>query len=153
MIFYFLLIVVLRCDYFFKVEVYKGNFFFELFVYVLIFVYNEEKVIEIMVRIVFNQDYYNFKLFLINDNFIDLMKEIMERIVFENLKRVVVIDVFFERGRSKLRVFNYIFELIEQLRDYFDYVFIFDVDYFLFFNVFCIFVGIMENVFEYVLGV
>lgn len=106
-----------------------------------------------MVRIVFNQDYYNFKLFLINDNFIDLMKEIMERIVFENLKRVVVIDVFFERGRSKLRVFNYIFELIEQLRDYFDYVFIFDVDYFLFFNVFCIFVGIMENVFEYVLGV
>ncbi|BAD85743.1 glycosyltransferase, family 2 [Thermococcus kodakarensis KOD1] len=152
-IFYSLLIAASRRDYPFKVEAHKGNPFFEPLVYVLIPAHNEEKVIEITARTVLNQDYHNFKLFLINDNSTDSTKEIMERIASENPKRVVVIDVPPERGRSKPRALNYTLELIEQSRDHPDYVFILDADYLLPSNALRTLVGIMENAPEYVLGV
>lgn len=103
-IFYSLLIVASRRSYPFKVEVQERSPFFEPLVYVLIPAHNEESVIEITARTVLNQDYHNFKLFLINDNSTDSTREIMERIASENPKKITVIDVPPERGgRSKPR--------------------------------------------------
>ncbi|MBP1911855.1 glycosyltransferase family 2 protein [Thermococcus stetteri] len=152
-IFYSLLIISSRRSYPFEVKAQERKPFFEPVVYILVPAHNEENVIEITARSVLNQDYHNFKLFLINDNSTDSTREIMGKIMSENPKRVVVIDVPPERGRSKPRALNYTLEMIGQSREQPDYVFILDADYIIPPNALRTLVGIMEKAPEYVIGI
>ncbi len=151
-VFYTLLILAVRRDYPFRPRP-LGRGFFEPTVYVLIPAHNEENVIERTARTVLNQNYSNFRVFLINDNSTDGTLEVMERIRSLNGDRVVVINVPPHRGRSKPRALNYTLELIESAFKRPDYVFFLDADYLLGPKAIRTMVEVLEGAPDYVLGV
>lgn len=152
LIFYTLLILATRRGYPMKSKpVPRG--FFEPTVYVLIPAHNEEAVIERTARSVLNQDYSNFKVFLINDNSTDGTLEVMRKIESSWHEKVFVINIPPHRGRSKPRAINYALELIEKAFKRPDYVFLLDADYLIGPSALRTLVGIMEGAPNYVIGV
>ncbi len=121
-------------------------------VYVLIPAHNEETVIERTARSVLNQNYKNFKLFLINDNSEDGTLKIMEKIQKLNPDRVVVINVPPEKGRKKPRALNYALEVIRKAFPEPEYVFVLDADYLLSPDTLARLVEIMDNAPNYIIG-
>jgi len=152
LVFYTLLILATRRDYPLKSSPTPRGFF-EPTVYVLIPAHNEEGVIERTVRSVLNQDYSNFKVFLINDNSTDRTLEIMRKIESQAGEKVLVLNVPPHRGRSKPRALNYALEIIETAFKWPDYVFILDADYLVGPNALRTLVGILEGAPHYVIGV
>ncbi|NJE61762.1 glycosyltransferase family 2 protein [Thermococcus sp. 21S7] len=150
--FYTLLLVSTRREYPYSPrEVPRG--FFEPVVYVLIPAHNEESVIEKTAVTVLNQDYFNLRIFLINDNSTDGTLEVMRKIESSNPDRVVVINVPPHRGRSKPHALNYTLEVIEKAFNRPDYIFILDADYLIAPNTIRRLVGIMEGAPNYIIGV
>ncbi|WP_048147151.1 glycosyltransferase family 2 protein [Pyrococcus abyssi] len=127
--------------------------FLEPLVYVLIPAHNEERVIYKTVRSVLGQDYRNMKVILINDNSTDRTRDIMEEINRKYPRKVVIIDVPPERGRSKPRALNYALEIIEKYMTHPNYVFILDADYLIPPNALKTLVSIMESAPQYVIGI
>ncbi|AEC51833.1 hypothetical protein PNA2_0918 [Pyrococcus sp. NA2] len=149
-IFYILLIISSRRGYPYSKD---GSILFEPEVYVLIPAHNEESVISKTARSVLNQNYRNFKLFLINDNSTDRTREVMEEIKNLDPRRVVILDVPPERGGSKPKALNYALEIIEKFPKKPEYILILDADYILPPNSIRKLVEIMENAPNYVIGV
>ncbi|WP_297067972.1 glycosyltransferase [Thermococcus sp.] len=152
-IFYSLLLLALGRKYPFNHTEIPNNPFFEPLVYVLIPAHNEERVIERTAKTVLSQKYSNYRLFLINDSSTDRTLEIIEHIRREHQRRVVVINVPPDRGRSKPRALNYTLGIIEEHFKRPDYVFILDADYLLEPNALRKLVGILENAPNYVIGI